>query len=174
MEATAGPYLRYGNCLPGSTTWTASALFLTHSTSSSRTTPISPFVPGPDALPLPHQTQIGIHDQQTAHQSVPSSPHPVLILEDAGPFVTDKTPALPQHEVHAELLDVVDGWSFWRFDLEMKLGAAQRSVDYFIMPLGKKEGTVATRKFTFWLPPRGQPYHFSYYSCNGFSSGRVE
>ncbi|PSC71461.1 DNA repair REV1 [Micractinium conductrix] len=62
-------------------------------------------------------------------------------------------------------LDECNGWTFWRFELSFELAIFQRSVQYGVtLP-----GGASVPTYTFWLPAVGQPMHWGYYSCNGFS-----
>ncbi|KAL4527925.1 hypothetical protein Ndes2526B_g07715 [Nannochloris sp. 'desiccata'] len=228
MVDTAGPFLRYGNCLPGSSTWTGSVLYLTRAASS-------PANISAATSPLPTETAASsfhhelpppvliIHDpgpahpsftEQAQHPSSTSTPSPSSVLPaKTGSNPTDASPdplsngntkssyypmslkefqrleksEFNEHRVAGELLDTVNGWSFWRFDMELKLDSQQRMVKYSIGVSGGPSASVTGEKgtstnfkveeinddeqcFGFWLPARGEPYHWGYCSCNGFSS----
>lgn len=84
--------------------------------------------------------------------------------------LTDDT-ASGQRTIQAVQLDVAAGWTFWRFDLQLELTAWQRQVQYQISTGG---GGEAPPPYTFCLPAAGQPMHWGYYSCNGFSASVKE
>lgn len=66
------------------------------------------------------------------------------------------------------LLDTILGWSFWRFDFELKLNEGQRAVQYVVV------AGETTSSATFWLQAKGQPFHWGYTSCNGISGSIAE
>jgi len=237
MINTAGPFLRYGNCLPSSSTWTGSVLYLTRAASSSPTATTisattSPRLPTEiDARPF-HQKSpppvLIIHDPGPAHPSLTeqgqhpsafssSSPSPVLPAKTGSDpnsassdahnndstkfshypmslkeFQSLKKSDINEHRVSGELLDTIDGWSFWRFDMELKLDSEQRLVKYLLevpggpsAPVTGEKGTSTNFKveekhedgdqcFGFWLPAKGEPYHWGYNSCNGFDSSTLK
>lgn len=146
MSSTAGPFMRYGNCLPGSSEWTASVLFLTKAR-----------VAGGGGTPV----------DGAAAASV-DGPEPVLIFEDVEN--PERSASSAPQQVRPELLESVMGWSFWRFDLSLHLGPGQRPIRYSVSVPSSKDAPEATT-YTFWLPAFGQPYHWGYTSCNGLSSG---
>jgi hypothetical protein len=84
---------------------------------------------------------------------------PALEIEDA-----DAGGQLAAAQSPPALLDSVLGWDFWRFDLSFKLGRSARPVTYRVRHTGG-----AGEAFTFWLAGAGQPFHWGYTSCNGFS-----
>lgn len=53
------------------------------------------------------------------------------------------TREINEHRVAGELLDTVFGWSFWRFDMELRLGAHQRLVKYSIGVSGGPSACVS-------------------------------
>ncbi|KAJ9669116.1 hypothetical protein H2201_000942 [Coniosporium apollinis] len=63
-------------------------------------------------------------------------------------------------EVRAHRLHAERGVTFWRFNLEVELGAQQTRIAYRINS-GPAVG--------FWVPARGQTMHIMFHSCNGFS-----
>ncbi len=151
--ATAGPFLRYGNCLPGSpTAWTGSALFLTF---SGDTTPVkAPAVDDSPTTTLPYAVEAHTGD----------SPAPVLTLEDRN---APGGAGERLRQISAEPLDSALGWTFWRFNLALELGLHEREIKYSVsVPDGTPTGPV----HTFYLPPAGSPAHWAYFSCNGISS----
>lgn len=153
MSATAGPFLRYGNCEPGSTTWRGSVLFLTQDGQSSATPAIK------DAGEKTEQSDTFINARTNG--SGPPPPSPTLSLDD-GP-----APAKSQGPIKPTLLESVLGWNFWRFDISLELTQVQRSVHYTVTP-ATGAGAVSA---TFWLPAAGAPFHWAYTSCNGISGG---
>jgi hypothetical protein len=237
MHTTAGPFLRYGNSLPGSSTWTGSILFLTRASASSTnisastsplfptetTTPPSFYHETPPPVLIindpgpahPSFTQQAQHPSSTSSSSSSSPPSPVLPAKIGESTTASPNNGVPgsgysptslkefqrlekseiqEHRVAGELLDTVNGWNFWRFDMALRLGAHQRLVKYSIGVSGGPSACVSGEKGTstnfkieeivdeaekeasercygFWLPAVGEPYHFGYSSCNGFSSG---
>lgn len=63
-------------------------------------------------------------------------------------------------EVKAAKLHSERGVTFWRFNLEIELGAAQARIAYRI-----NRGPA----IGFWVPGRGQSMNMMFHSCNGFS-----
>jgi hypothetical protein len=228
MITTAGPFLRYGNCLPGSSTWTGSVLYLTRENSSTTisatTSPLLPTEttrtpsfyqglpppvliihdPGPAQSSFTEQAQnprqlslSSILPTKTGSDPISASPD---LLNNNGNSKShnfpmslkdfqrlDKKSEINEHRVAGELLDTINGWSFWRFDMELKLDSQQRLVKYVVGVSGGPSASVTGEKgtnpnykieeknddercFGFWLPARGEPYHWGYNSCNGFDS----
>lgn len=64
-----------------------------------------------------------------------------------------------------DLLDWVESWQFWRFDLEFPLGPQEQCFTYSV---SHAHGTTA--EFTVHLPAAQRPMHWAYYSCNGMSA----
>ncbi|PRW44508.1 plasma membrane [Chlorella sorokiniana] len=97
-----------------------------------------------------------------AAASAGAAPRPVLLLRDSrsGSGGDGGERRLDQPTA----LDSCEGWTAWRFELELSLTEWQRPVDYCI-----QAGGQATPTYTFWLPAVGQPMHWGYYSCNGMS-----
>lgn len=93
-----------------------------------------------------------------------SSAPPTLEIEDA-----DAGGQLAATQPPPALLDSVLGWDFWRFDLSFKLGRSARPVTYRV-----RHASGAGEAFTFWLAGAGQPFHWGYTSCNGFSGSIPE
>ena len=147
---TAGPFLKYINCLPGTRTWRGSVLFLTHDDSG--------WAQGNGNLPA----------NDTAFQ--PAAPS--LTVGTPPPKGTGApAPAAPQGEpLQPTLLDTVLGWSFWRWELALELEMQQRKVEYTVTP-PLELGSTTHITAAFWLPAVGQPFHWAYTSCNGISSG---
>ena len=58
--------------------------------------------------------------------------------------------------LHAE-----NGYTFWRFNLEVELREKQQRIAYRI----NRGPSMA-----FWVPPRGESMNIMFHSCNGFSS----
>ncbi|GAB4814045.1 hypothetical protein N2152v2_001091 [Parachlorella kessleri] len=85
-----------------------------------------------------------------------SGAQPKLVLQGTDSQSSSNTPTL---------LDVCEGWHFWRFELDLELSSHQRPVQYSVEWAGG-----STEQFTFFLPGVGQSFHAGYYSCNGFSS----
>jgi len=62
----------------------------------------------------------------------------------------------------ATFLDNFCEWNFWRFELSIPVAEDQQTVEYWI------NGDKQTAN-TFYLPGLDQPWHWAYYSCNGFT-----
>jgi len=160
MPSTAGPFLRYGNCLPDSKVeWHGSVLFLTKEDRSegAPTAPEANITSSKDTPP-----SIGANGKPETHGDLVPPPAPVLTLDD-GSTSTKLNPLF---------LDNVLGWSFWRFDLTLQLNGTQRPIQYTVTPPSSTGSNPVTA--TFWLPAAGQPYHWAYTSCNGLSGGVEE
>ena len=104
-QGFAGPYLRYGGGTGGTDTtrWWGSVLFLTHSSGGSTTS---------DARA----------DAAAGDAAAAGPPPPLLVLTDATHS--------GEHRPAAALLDTIEGWSFWRYDVELPLVAWQRPLTY--------------------------------------------
>lgn len=63
-------------------------------------------------------------------------------------------------EVKGVRLHAERGVTFWRFNLEVELGATQASIAYRI-----NRGP----SINFWVPAKGQTMNVMFHSCNGFS-----
>lgn len=159
---TAGPFIRYGNCHPGTTTWKGSVLFLTK-------------LPG-GVTELTNAVQQG--DKDTKVVRAPSSPtQQYAVHANAGSnHAADPTPPTltmdlgshqPQTMKKPKLLDRALGWCFWRFEVAIEMEDVQRPVKYAL----EHEG--ARFDAEFWVPALGQPMHWAYTSCNGMSSGKT-
>ena len=143
MSTSAGPFMRYGNSVPGSSEYTASVLFLTKAQGADATSGVVNGTAAP----------------------IVNGPQPLLTYED--PEDPQRSASSTVKQVTAELLETVMGWSFWRFDLSLQLGPGQRPIKYSV----SVPGGIDAPAYTFWLPALGQPFHWGYYSCNGLSGG---
>lgn len=143
MPSFAGPYLRYGNCVPGASTWTGSVLFLTTS-AATNASPAAGSAPPPQVGPPPPQV---------------AGPEPVLVLS------LEQNDASEGLRPEPMLLDTILGWSFWRFDLKLPTTNVSRPVHYEVTV----PGTSISQSAVFWLPASGQALHWAYFSCNGLS-----
>jgi len=65
-------------------------------------------------------------------------------------------------EIHAVRLHAERGVTFWRFNLEVALGASQARIAYRI-----NRGPA----IGFWVPARGETMNMMFHSCNGYSYG---
>jgi hypothetical protein len=65
-------------------------------------------------------------------------------------------------EISAVRLHAERGVTFWRFNLEVELGAQQARIAYRI-----NRGPA----IGFWVPARGETMNIMFHSCNGFSYG---
>lgn len=106
-RTTVGPFLRFQSGTdPGNTEWKGSVLFLTKA-------------PG------------GAAQQEGA--AVPQAPP--AGGEQAAPTLTLKD-GDGEQRLTPKLLDSCQGWQFWRFELSLQLGKAQRSVEYSVATPG--------------------------------------
>lgn len=64
------------------------------------------------------------------------------------------------HRVQGARLHVERGVTFWRFNLEVELGACESRIAYSI------NGAPAVG---FWVPAKGHTMNVAFHSCNGFS-----
>ncbi|EFN58805.1 hypothetical protein CHLNCDRAFT_140599 [Chlorella variabilis] len=87
------------------------------------------------------------------------APQPTLTLTDGS-----AAGGSGSHQLEPTQLASVLGWAFWRFEIELQLAPWQRPVEYNV-----SAGTTITKTYSFWLPAVGQPMHWGYTSCNGFS-----
>lgn len=181
-RTTAGPFLRYINSIPGSKTWQGSVLFLTAAPSSTAT----PFSPTATTAPIgsnnyPNST-VGITSEQFVTQNgVPEKP--TLEWREAEhhsrcynantadehqpppPTTTTTSPQSPTHSntLHLDLLDTVNGWHFWRFNLSLPLKPTESKIQYTV------NYNQNTYPAAFFLPGADSPMHWAYTSCNGLS-----
>ncbi|KAI3436720.1 hypothetical protein D9Q98_006135 [Chlorella vulgaris] len=88
-----------------------------------------------------------------------AAPQPTLTLTDDNAGSASGT-----QELTPSKLDDCLGWVFWRFEIELQLAPWQRPVQYSVTA-----GDTTTKTYSFWLPAVGQPMHWGYTSCNGFS-----
>ncbi|KAK9808440.1 hypothetical protein WJX73_006046 [Symbiochloris irregularis] len=66
------------------------------------------------------------------------------------------------------LVETMEGWAFWRFDVRIQLESEQRSVDYeLLLPQCFAPRTVI--RDTFVVPSNTQQWHWGFHSCNGLS-----
>ena len=63
-------------------------------------------------------------------------------------------------EVKGFRLNAEQGYTFWRFNIEVELGAEQQRIAYRI-----NRGPATA----FWVPAKGQSMNVMFHSCNGFS-----
>lgn len=82
-----------------------------------------------------------------------------LILED----VDNTSETIP--EVTGILLDQMEGWQAWRFDIRLTLKRGERPIAYTL-----KVGPITTGRNVFWVPGHNQHMHWGYTSCNGIST----
>ncbi|EMC95238.1 hypothetical protein BAUCODRAFT_59177, partial [Baudoinia panamericana UAMH 10762] len=95
----------------------------------------------------------------------------MIVTDDAHPHITfqDKSRVKRNvleksgryREVHAFRLHAERGCTFWRFNLEIELGATQQRIAYRI----NKGPAIG-----FWIPARGEAMNIMFHSCNGFSA----
>ncbi|KAI7842923.1 hypothetical protein COHA_003432 [Chlorella ohadii] len=94
-----------------------------------------------------------------------TAPRPVLLLRDARSGGGGGSSGTADRRLdQPSPLDSCEGWTAWRFELELSLTEWQRPVEYCL-----EAGGQSTPTYTFWLPAVGQPMHWGYYSCNGMS-----
>ncbi|CAD7703456.1 unnamed protein product [Ostreobium quekettii] len=72
--------------------------------------------------------------------------------------------------VKGDLLETVDSWQFWRFDISVTCRDAEALVEYKLSfkrwPIGFWRGPTQT--WSFCVPGKDQDWHWGFYSCNGF------
>lgn len=154
----AGPFLRYGNCLPGSDIWTGSVLFLTRRDGA------------PDLLAV---ESLSKQDEIDDNKPEMPGPEPTMTLGEVNAGGHDGGNAI-QQQPRALLLDTVLGWTFWRFDLKLIITTAPRPIHYSISVPATVPTASTSASSTFWLPALGQPMHWAYFSCNGLSDSVPE
>lgn len=95
----------------------------------------------------------GAHDRLPSRSKTPASRISRLKGQDGEKM--GKYQEVKGVRLHAER-----GVTFWRFNLEVELGATQACVAYRI-----NKGPA----INFWVPGRGQTMNVMFHSCNGFS-----
>ena len=88
-----------------------------------------------------------------------TSGDPALRVEDSQPG--QKRRRHRSQEVRGIRLLAERGLTFWRFNLEVELGAKQARIAYRINN---------SPSIGFWVPAKGEVMNTMFYSCNGFSS----
>lgn len=83
---------------------------------------------------------------------------PVLTLDDYGH--TQTCPGV--------LLASYSDWNFWRFDIQLPMHERERAVRYWV------DVVSPPRQLEFCIPGEHQPWHWGFYSCNGFCDVKVE
>ena len=82
-------------------------------------------------------------------------------LRDKDPQAGSKRRRHRSQEVRGTRLLAERGLTFWRFNLEVELGAKQARIAYRINN---------SPSIGFWVPAKGEVMNTMFYSCNGFSS----
>ena len=68
-------------------------------------------------------------------------------------------------------LDSFQNYSFWRWQLDLKLLQQESLVEYWVTTEWA-QGQIYQKAFRFTLPGSNQCWHWGFHSCNGFSHGR--
>lgn len=153
----AGPFLRYQNIAPDTCTWTGSVLFLIKGAASST---------GGSALGSDPAQRSSAGGDLSAGASAAASAPSLVFYDDAA---TAQNTQLAATDVAAKLgglavgqdlgtsgspasggaraqpptlLDVCQGWQFWRFELEFELGEHERAVTYTVQVRGAGQAST--------------------------------
>lgn len=96
----------------------------------------------------------------------------LVVCKDA---VFPAAPSLTLHDgqdttvLNASKLDNYQGYSFYRYDITVQLGESERSVSYQL-DTSVASGSTQPKSSSICIPGKSQPWHWAYYSCNGFHS----
>ena len=172
-----GPLLQFLGCDPARGAWRGSVLLL---------------LPPAQGAVLAAQPTMAVLDEGARSpllRSPPAVPTSALLAGEAcshagaAPARAGRTA-----NVQPERLDEYGGWVFWRFELLLGMGAAERRVQYAFhangvdperrcapgpAPLARprlppaRDAPDRPRRWAFVVPGREQRWRWAYYSCNG-------
>eukprot|EP00884_Botryococcus_braunii_P001168 jgi/Botrbrau1/11051/Bobra.92_2s0022.1 len=90
----------------------------------------------------------------------PSSPQPHLLLQDDG-----------ERQLKARLIDTLEGWKSWRFDLSLPMLSQERLVKYSILTKPSSSSPATAEEWSgFYVAGQGQAWRWGFHSCNGLSA----
>eukprot|EP00798_Chlamydomonas_sp_ICE-L_P031952 gene31952-33736_t len=77
------------------------------------------------------------------------------------PKLTMQIPEKESQELTGEKIDDFEGYSFWRFKLNLMAGVHQQRVQYEV-------SCCKGKKFAFYVPASDERWKWGFHSCNGF------
>ncbi|KAK9817992.1 hypothetical protein WJX72_005420 [[Myrmecia] bisecta] len=97
----------------------------------------------------------------------------VLLAVQGMPLMSLQATSSPNaSQVPGRVLDTLENWTCWRFDLAVAATQQEQRWEYTLtLPPSFDNKLQADQKYSFVVPAQKQQWHWGFHSCNGLSSG---